>query len=189
MHLLRTAITLASAASVAYAADVTLFIPGVETSIPSDRTAYPSFSILGASPISVDEAGATHYAYSQVVSWTGLDPTLGALTVYTETSHFHGDASRFVQERTAGVFEPTVGLYEEESKLECVRLENGTSVCHVLVVRKGENITSTLDTTYTETASAQLVVVNAGVNNGWGRASFLCVVVASLGVGAALVLV
>jgi hypothetical protein len=50
----------------AHAEDVTLFaVP-----FPSGpNAAVYSVSVLGASPVSVDDAGATAYAYSQVYSW------------------------------------------------------------------------------------------------------------------------
>lgn len=85
-----------------------------------------------------------------------------------------------------------------ESKLECVHLENGTSVCQNAIVGKGDNSTFTLlDTTYTGTPSAWVTIKNVetalpsddqgGAENARGRGSF-CVVLASLVVGAALVL-
>jgi hypothetical protein len=52
------------------AEDVTIFLAGQATSIDI-ADAVASITFLGATPISVDEAGATHYAYSRIVSDIG----------------------------------------------------------------------------------------------------------------------
>ncbi|KAH6912828.1 hypothetical protein BKA70DRAFT_1218930 [Coprinopsis sp. MPI-PUGE-AT-0042] len=155
-----------------------------------------SFSLLGVSPLTVDQAGATHYAYSQQVSLP--DATAGP--VYTTTGKIQIDAGRVVEENTYTLAIATE--ISQEQRKECVHLENGTSVCEFIWVMKDSALSTTftaLDVTFTGTPSAWVTIKNVetalstdndqgGADNTWGRASLLCVL-ASFGVGAALVLV
>lgn len=72
--------------AVAYAEDVTLFV--AETPTPDGQAPVASLSVLGIRPLSVDDTGATHYVYSQIVS-IASDPA-GATTVtgmHAQDSH------------------------------------------------------------------------------------------------------
>ncbi|KAH6912856.1 hypothetical protein BKA70DRAFT_1559312 [Coprinopsis sp. MPI-PUGE-AT-0042] len=197
MHLSLTALILASAASAANAEDVTVFLAGTGTRASIDiNDAVASISFLGASPVSVDEAGATYYAFSRIVSDI---PRIGTTEgeVITETNTFQADATRVVQAHTTTLAE--LGGVVWETKFECVHLDDGTSVCQNRLVEKAESRTVTqFDTTYTGTPSPWVTIkgVDAaistdddkgGVAQAWSRVSLIGSVFVSLAVGVALV--
>jgi hypothetical protein len=194
------------------AEDVTLFL--LE---PTSNTAGPSVSILGVSALSVDEAGATHYVYSQLVSRKETYLTENPVTTETggwiscfvsirfsllqiihllHTATFQADATRLLQEQTtSGPRDMVI-----KTKYECVRLENGTLTCHeeVAVLDK-DGVTSTwLDDTRTGTPSPWWTIKNVetglpsddqgGAESTQQARARVCAVLASLAVGAALVL-
>ncbi|KAH6911176.1 hypothetical protein BKA70DRAFT_1460403 [Coprinopsis sp. MPI-PUGE-AT-0042] len=193
MHLSLAALTFVSLAFVAHAEDVTLF------DIPWPTTRTDSFvegeTRLGISPLSVDQAGATHYVYSVAASLVNPASTqvLGATTA---TWTFKADATREVHEHTS----TWPGDIVYENRYECVHYEDGTSVCVSRQVAKGAGTTVTnIDTTRTGTRTPWATVTNVeaalpasddngGTNRASAHTSFVGVVIASLGLGVALVL-
>jgi hypothetical protein len=195
------------------AEDVTLFL--LE---PTSNTAAHSVSILGVSALSVDEAGATHYVYSQLVSrketYLTENPVMtatgGCISCFVSirfsllqtihplhTATFQADATRLLQQQTIS----GPGDMVIKTKYECVRLENGTLTCrNEVAVLDKEGVTSTrFDDTQTGTPSPWWTIKNVetglpsddrgGAESAqWARAR-TCAVLASLAVGAALVLV
>ncbi|KAH6906830.1 hypothetical protein BKA70DRAFT_1493699, partial [Coprinopsis sp. MPI-PUGE-AT-0042] len=147
MHFLLVALAV-SLASFAHAEDVTLFV----VPLPSG-TASPlySVSILGDSPLSVYEAGATDYVYSQAYSW--IEKPIPSISgVFTLTRTLKADATREV---TTTV----MGDVVEEDRYECVHHKNGTSVCQNRIVMKEAGTTSTwLDETVTGTPSPSVTI-------------------------------
>ncbi|KAH6912827.1 hypothetical protein BKA70DRAFT_1531223 [Coprinopsis sp. MPI-PUGE-AT-0042] len=190
-----TVVALTFGASVARAEDVTLFIVGTPTASETTTSSghftphQPSFSLLGASPLSVDEAGVTQYAYSHIVSWAG--------EVGTKTNTFEADATRILEKQTVTLDASESNVLE--GSFECVHLENGTSVCKNIVIEKGPMYTTTkLESTFTGTPVPWVTIKNVetalladggGADRTWGHASRMAAVFASLGLGAALVLV
>ncbi|KAH6912829.1 hypothetical protein BKA70DRAFT_1422388 [Coprinopsis sp. MPI-PUGE-AT-0042] len=191
------ALAIASVASVALAEDVTLFLVGTPTPTRSDTgVQVASVSLIGVSPVSVGQAGATHYAYSQAISWLGRASSENA--VFTTPCRLMQLELFNVQHQTT-TLEGFDGVVQE-NEYECVHHENGTSVCEHLIIEKGAETTTTRwDVTYTGTPSPWATVKNVesalstdddngGVGRTWGRASLAGGVLASFGVGVALVL-
>ncbi|KAH6914430.1 hypothetical protein BKA70DRAFT_1558378 [Coprinopsis sp. MPI-PUGE-AT-0042] len=136
MRMLLAALASISLASVAHAEDVTLFAVPFPSGTASP---YVTVSFLGASPLSVDEAGATDYVYSQVYSRLE-SPTPPESEVFIITRTLKADATRVLQEVTTTLREGRV----LEVKYECVHHENGTSVCqNRIVANLGEESTTT----------------------------------------------
>ncbi|KAH6902897.1 hypothetical protein BKA70DRAFT_1515970 [Coprinopsis sp. MPI-PUGE-AT-0042] len=186
------ALAIASVASVALAEDVTLFLVGTPTPTGSDTgVLVASVSLIGVSPVSVDQA-RQHTTHTR-------KPYLGSGVPHriTQCSPSLADATRVVQHQ-ATTLEGFDGAVQE-NEYECVHLENGTSVCEHFIIMKGAETTATwLAVTYTGTPSPWATIKNVesaltdddkgSVARAWGHASLIGGVLASLGVGVALVL-
>ncbi|KAH6911174.1 hypothetical protein BKA70DRAFT_1460397 [Coprinopsis sp. MPI-PUGE-AT-0042] len=194
LFLVSLAVTLAS---VAHAEDVTLFaVPFSQAS--GSPPPFHSVSFLGASPVSVDEAGATNYVYSQVYSWTKSPVPSGIDEVFTLTRTLKADATRVLQEVTT-TLPGDMGV--QEDRYECVHHENGTSVCQNRLVFKEAGTTTTLiDVTVTSTSSPWVTIKGAesavptgddegGASPALGHSNLIGFIANTLGVAFALALI
>ncbi|KAH6874978.1 hypothetical protein BKA70DRAFT_1412726 [Coprinopsis sp. MPI-PUGE-AT-0042] len=190
MRLLLAVLASVSLASVAAAEDVTLFAVPFPSGTASP---FVTVSFLGASPLSVDEAGATDYVYSQVYSWIE-SPTPSNSGVFTVTRTLKADATRVLQDVATTLTDGSV----QEVRYECVHHENGTSVCQNRIVAKGEEVTFTLgETTVTGTPTPWMTIKGAesavptsddegGASRALGHSNLVGFIATTLGVGLAL---
>ncbi|KAH6901754.1 hypothetical protein BKA70DRAFT_1522040, partial [Coprinopsis sp. MPI-PUGE-AT-0042] len=167
---------------------------------PTTGTVVEGQSVIGISPISVDQAGATHYVYSP--HWSIL-PRLGAIDflcpffTYPRTGTFKVDATREVHEYTSTFWTGDI-VYEDI--YECVHYKDDKSVCVKREIGKQAGATITVsDLTVTGTRTPWATVTNVeaalpashsngGANRAFAHANLAAVVITSIGLGVALVL-
>ncbi|KAH6911184.1 hypothetical protein BKA70DRAFT_54659 [Coprinopsis sp. MPI-PUGE-AT-0042] len=181
-----SALMLVSVASVAYTEDVTLF----EVPWPSETfSPLNSVSVVGISPLSVDEAGVTPLR---------LLSSCFVVSFY-ECRVVHSDSPTppDLFRRKLG---PCRGDLLREHKYECVYHENGTAVCQNRVLEKGAGTTVTaIDLTYSGTPTPWATVKNVeaalptaddkgGADRSWVVSSLVGAIAFSLGLGSAVVL-
>ncbi|KAH6903705.1 hypothetical protein BKA70DRAFT_1110656, partial [Coprinopsis sp. MPI-PUGE-AT-0042] len=163
---------------------------------PTTGTVVEGQSVIGISPISVDQAGATHYVYSMAASLVDTASTrVFAATTVTRT--FKADATREVHEYTSTFWTGDI-VYEDI--YECVHYKDDKSVCVKREIGKQAGATITVsDLTVTGTRTPWATVTNVeaalpasdsngGANRAFAHANLAGVVITSIGLGVALVL-
>ncbi|EAU86611.1 hypothetical protein CC1G_07807 [Coprinopsis cinerea okayama7 len=142
------------------AEDVTLFYPA--TPAPTGLTQHiVSATVLGVSPLSVDDDGFTHYAATQVQSvgfWRLPETTTTYLTTPTTFTYtFKADASRYHATEEiiptptlsqSGVPAAATSAARAHSVQECTSFDNGTMSCSIEVLGAPLSPSGTSETVY-----------------------------------------